>query len=100
MKISVDDLELYTLSVTQKKVIENDIPSEIFDADMKRRLEWILTHRYEQSFKNLTDEWEPKLKELGVASIPLDDEAFAQLVFARPEYKDRSTREAEAALLN
>lgn len=98
MKISVDDIELYSLSVTQKKVIENDIPTEIFDGDMKRRLEWVLTHKYEQCFKRLKDEWEPKLKTLGVSSIPLDNDAFAELVFARAEYKNRSTRDAEAEI--
>lgn len=96
MKISVDDSELYTLSETQKKVIQNDIPLEIFDLDMKRRLQWILMHKHEQSLKRLKDEWMPKLQQKGVQSVPLDPEAFAQLVFAQPEYKDRSQRDSEA----
>ena len=37
MKISVDDVELYTLSETQSNVIKYDINSDEFDADMKRR---------------------------------------------------------------
>ena len=40
MKISVDDVELYTLSNTQSDVIKNEINSAVFEADMKRRLEW------------------------------------------------------------
>ena len=94
MKISVNDKELFTLSEVQKKVIQNDISSDIFDEDMCRRLQYILTHKYERCFKRLKDEWEPKLKANGVASIPLDDEQFAQLVFAQPNYQNRSQRDA------
>ena len=99
MKISVDDKELYTLTETQKSVIKNDISSDIFDEDMKRRLNWVLTHKYERCFDRLKKEWEPKLAAAGVESLPTDKDAFAQLVFARPEYKDRKVREAEAAAL-
>ena len=101
MKISVDDQEIYTLTETQKSVIKNDISSDVFDEDMKRRLNWVLTHKYEQCFKRLKSEWEPKLAALGVESLPTNPDAFAQLVFARPEYKDRAARdlESEAAQL-
>ena len=92
MKISVDDKEFFTLSDTQKKVIMNDIHADIFDEDMKRRLKYILMHKYEECFKRLKNEWEPKLKDLGVSSIPLDESAFAELVFSRHEYSDRKSR--------
>ena len=94
MKISVDDTELYTLSTTQKNVIKNDVNADSFDDDMKRRLEYILMHKYEQCFKRLKTEWDVKLPALGVESIPTDPDAFAELVFAREEYKDRKDRDA------
>jgi len=96
MKISVDDTELYTLSTTQKNVIKNDINADIFDADMKRRLDWVLKHKYEQCFKRLKAEWDVRLPALGVETIPTDPDAYAELVFARPEYKDRAARDLEA----
>lgn len=97
MKISVNDQELYTLTDIQKKVIQNDIPSDIFDEDMKRRLLWILyDEKYKKCMDRLRKEWEPKLKEQGAKSIPTDDDEFAALVFAHPAYKDRSAREEEA----
>lgn len=96
MKISVDNKELFTLNETQKKVICNDIPMEIIDEDMKRRLQWVLMHKYERCFARLKQEWEPKLVANGVTSIPTDKDAFAQLVFAQSNYKDRSARELEA----
>lgn len=95
MKISVDDLELFVLSEVQKNVIKNDIHEDEFDEDMKRRLKYILMHKYEQCHKRLKEEWEPKLRSLGVKSIPTDDQEFAEVVFACAEYKNRKQRELE-----
>lgn len=95
MKISVNDEELFTLSETQKKVIENEIPSEVFDEDMKRRLNYILMHKYERCFERLKCEWDGRLPTLGVSMIPTNRDAYAELVFSRPEYKNRSQRDAD-----
>lgn len=97
MKISVNDTELYTLSETQKNVIKDEISIDIFEEDMKRRLQWILTHKYEQCFKNLKAEWDQKLIANGVQSVPIDPDAYAQLVFSQPNYKDRKARDLEVA---
>ena len=94
MKISVNDAKLFELSEVQKKVIMNDIPEEIFHQDMCRRLEYILTHKYERCFERLKAEWEPKLAQR-VSAFPTNKEAFAQLVFSQPDFKNRSEREAE-----
>jgi hypothetical protein len=97
MKISVNDTELYTLSQTQLDVLANDIPKEELEADIKRRIEWvIIDKKYKACFGRLKSEWDKKLAANGVQSIPLDEEAYAQLVFAQPNYRDRSQREAEA----
>ena len=96
MKIEVDGIELLTLTETQKKVIQNEIPADKFEDDMKRRLNWVLTHKYEQCFKRLKAEWEPKLAASGVKMIPTDPDAFAELVFAHKDYKSRSQRNAES----
>lgn len=95
MKISVNDIELYTLTEVQKKVIQDYVQQEIFEEDMKRRLRWVLLHLYEQSFNKLKQEWDSKLAANGIASIPTNPDAYAQLVFAQPNYKNRSQRDAE-----
>ena len=95
MKISVDDKELFTLSDVQKRVIQNDIPSEIFEEDMKRRLHYILMEKYERCFERLKLEWEPKLRENGVTMIPTDPDQLAYLIFSQPNYKSRSEREKD-----
>lgn len=96
MKIMVDGAELINLSEMQKKVLCNDIPESMLDADLKRRLNWVLMHKYEQSMKRLRSEWEPKLKASGAKSIPCDDDEFCTMIFGRPDYKDRAAREAES----
>jgi hypothetical protein len=93
MKVSVNDQEIFTLSEIQKKVIQNDIPSEIFDEDMKRRLKWVLVdEKYRRCMERLRREWEPRLKS-HMPSLPTNDDEFANLVFSQPDYKNRSQRE-------
>lgn len=94
MKILVDDKELLTLSDTQKQVIKNDISEDMFEDDMKRRLKWVLMHKYDQCFERLKAEWDKKLAANGVDMMPTDKDAYAKLVFAQPNYKDRAARES------
>lgn len=96
MKISVDNIDLFELSETQKRVIKNDINDDVFNDDMKRRLQYILTHKYERCFERLKKEWDNKLRDNGVAMIPTDRDAYAQLVFAQPNYKSRKARDIES----
>lgn len=98
MKISVDGVDLFELTEIQKSVIKNDIDTSIFDEDMKRRIQYILAHKYECCFKRLKQEWDSKLVDNGVAMIPTDPDAYAQLVFSQPNYKDRAARDAEAVI--
>ena len=93
MKISVDDQEVFRLSETQKKVIMNDVLEDIFDADMKRRLEWVLKHKYERCFERLKNEWSLKLAQR-MPSIPTNPDQLAELIFSQPDYKNRSARES------
>ena len=93
MKIVLDGEEILTLNEFQKKVIKNEIPDEIFEEDVKRRLRYILLHKYEQCLKHLKEEWYPKLKESGTISFPMQDEAFAELVLSHKDYKSRSERD-------
>jgi len=96
MKIKVNETLLFELTDIQKKVIKNDIKSEIFDEDMKRRLKYVITHRCDQSFAALKREWDPKLAK-AVSSVPIARDAFANLVFAQSDYKDKVARSGNQA---
>jgi hypothetical protein len=93
MIVKVNDQEIVRLSETQMAVIKNDISADEFDADMCRRLCYILEHKYEQCFKRLKSEWDQKLMDNGVEMVPTDPDAYAQLVFAQPNYQDRQARD-------
>ncbi len=95
MKIQVDGEQVFELNETKKKVICNEIPADVFESDMKRRVRYIIEHKYERCFKRLKEEWEPILKTLGIESIPLDNDKFAELVFKQPDYKDRKAQDKE-----
>ncbi len=91
MKIKVDDKEVLELSLTQKKIIMNDIHEDEFAADMERRVKYILTHKLEKCMERLKSEWMPKLKSR-YAMIPSDDSALAEMIFSQPDYKSRKFR--------
>lgn len=95
MKISLDGKDLFTLTEMQKKVMQNDICMEDFQADIERRLRWVLTHKYEQCFIRLKAEWDKKLVTNGVTSVPTHADEYAKLVFSQPNYKNRSEKEKE-----
>jgi len=95
MKFKIDDKEVFDLNETKKKVICNDISSGEIDEDLERRVKYIVEHKYERCMKRLKEEWEPKLKEAGVKSIPLDDDELAELIFGQDTYKDKKTRAEE-----
>lgn len=92
MKISVNDKELYTLTDMQCKVICNEISDEIFEEDMKRRLQWVLMHKYENCFDTLKKEWLPKLADR-MDSVPTNPDKFAELVFSQEDYLCRKQRD-------
>lgn len=95
MKVSINDVELFTLSEIQKQVIANDIDSALLHDDLARRIHYVLTHKYEQCFKRLKEEWDTKLAAKGVEMIPTNPDSYAQLVFSQPDYKSKSVRVAE-----
>lgn len=95
MKISVDDKEIFSLTDNQKKVIMNDIHEDIFYADMCRRLEYILTHKYERCFERLKSEWMPKLQSR-MDAVPTNPDKLAELIFAQEDYKCRKMRDVES----
>lgn len=94
MKIQVDGKTVHEMNDTKKKVIQNDIASEMFQEDMERRVRWVIEHKYQQCFERLKKEWEPKLRER-VESVPTDADKLAELIFAQPDYKSRSKKLAE-----
>jgi len=96
MQIKVNNKQVLELSQVQKQIIQNDIHEDEFDADMERRVKWVLEHKLEKCYDRLKKEWEPKLIAEGATSLPTSQEAFAQIVFAHPQYKSKKQKDIEA----
>jgi hypothetical protein len=94
MQFFVNDELIKELTPTQLKVIAHDLLN--VDEEMRRRVHDILMAAYERSFANIKHQWEIKLAERGEEFIPTNKDAFAELVFKQPDYKNRAQREEEA----
>lgn len=90
-KISVNDIELYTLNEADLKVLAHDIDRDILEEDLKRRLDWVLKHKLGTVFTQLIKEWAPILQARDI-QIPEDPYEAANLIFAQEDYKDRHDR--------
>ena len=94
MKISVDGKEIFTLTETQKKVLQYDIRKKSLDNTLKGLLVHVLEHKFKRCFDRLKAEWEPKLIKAGAKEVYLDKEKFARQAFKHPDYKNRSQKMA------
>lgn len=94
MKISVDDKELFTISEMQMTVFKSYINADDLEDDLKRRLDYILSHKYEECLNRLKLEWMPKLSSR-VSKIPENTEDLIHLILSQPDYKCRKTLEDE-----
>ena len=100
MEVQVNGTKIFQLESWEKDVIKNDISEDDFDADMKRRLEWVLKHKAEQCYMRFEKDWLEKLrKDPAVTSVPTDKAAFVALVKSRPDYQDRKARDVAAKAL-
>ena len=95
MKFFVDDEFVYELTDTQLKVLGDEINRDKLLADIKRRVAYIIDHKYQCCFRRLKQNWEPRLAKMGHKSLPTDPDDFAKLVFALKEYKCRKQRDEE-----
>lgn len=86
MKFYVDQTQVYELDSTQEKIIQDNIPPALFTADMERRVAWVISQKLDQSFDELFTHWLPILQQR-YESLPSNKTAFAEVVFAQPDYK-------------
>ncbi|GEM_PF-1198125 len=94
MQVKLDDTVVYEITDTDMLLLEDEIPSEILIDDIKRRLNWVITHKLEVRWEDFKKEWvckmmnDPKNK-----SIPSNKETFINSVVTRSDYKNRTQRD-------
>lgn len=72
MKILVDNEEIFELTETQKKVIKNDIPEEIFEEDMARRCKYWCEIPCQKHCHVNREKMTKEAKDKGFSKIPTD----------------------------
>lgn len=98
MKIFVNDECVYELNDTQLKVLADEINKDVLEADIKRRVSWVIKHKYERCFERIKKQYEPFLAAHGHNMVPTHPDALAELIFTLPEYKDRKKRDDEGMI--
>jgi hypothetical protein len=86
MKFYVEKTQVYELDTTQQKIIQDNVKPDLFVGDMERRVAWVISQKLDQSFDSLFTHWLPILQQR-YESLPSNKNAFAELVFAQPDYK-------------
>ena len=81
-----------TINVTDQKCMKNDL------LDLDQWVQDAVTGKSNNCWKRFQQEWTTKLMndESFTDAIPSNKEDFVNLVLARPDYKDRTTRDAAA----
>lgn len=97
MKLFVDSVVVLELNSTQIKVLQDNIKSDIFVSDIERRVNWVISHKYDMCYDDLIKRWLPKLRER-YESLPTSKDALAELVFEQTDYK--ASWDAESQLPN
>ena len=84
MIVSMNGTEFVSMNDTQKKVLKNEIQAEELDKDLKRRVMWSVQDQYDAAFVRFKEDWDEKLAENGVQSIPVDKDSYIALVLDQP----------------
>ena len=81
-----------TINDTDQKIMKNDL------ADINDWVQKAVDGKKNNTWKRFQSEWTKKLMddETFTDTIESDKEKFVNQVLARPDYKDRATRDAEA----
>ncbi len=93
--IKKDNTEIFQISDVDLKLMADELVD--VEDEINRRIQWVIEHKCEQVYKRFRQQWEGKLKSENVETIPMQKEAFVNLITVRADYKNRAQREAEEA---
>lgn len=82
MEVKVNGKVVLALEEWKEKVIQHDIPTEIFQEDMERRVRWVVEHHFERCFNKFYNEClRVVVPERNIKEVPLDWKQFSELMF-------------------
>lgn len=93
MKVKIDDEVIFEISDVDLGLIGDYVLDPI--PDIKRRLEWVISHLCEVHYKKFHEEWHQKFsQDPSILNVPVKRDDFCRMVFKHPAYKNRAEREA------
>jgi hypothetical protein len=96
MKVKIDDEVIFEITDVDFGLISDYVKDPI--PDIKRRLEWVISHLCEVHYKKFHEEWLQKFEnDPSILNVPVKREDFCRMVFKHPSYKNRKEREAIAS---
>jgi hypothetical protein len=87
MNILMDSTQLFSMTDTQKAVIQGTMTNAAFQAFIASQIQQSFQQQYQWAFAALQSTWNPILIANGTTSVPADPDTYAQLVFALPAYQ-------------
>lgn len=94
INIYFNDELVRVITIEEQKVIAHKISEEDINADIKRRISWIVDELVNVTKEQIKQEWRPKLSAT-LESVPTRESTLLDLIMQQPDYKDRKTRNAE-----
>jgi hypothetical protein len=94
VSLECDSVAIHSISAAYLNLAKTYFQKSEMDY-LTDQLEWAFNEKIKGCLRRMHAEWDPKLSDKSI-SIPLDDEIFVNLVISQPDYKDRSSRDAEA----
>ena len=92
MQVKVDNKVIFEITQTDVDLLAYDLLD--VQAEIERRLKYIIEHKVGECYKRFKEEWDKKLeKDSSVNFIPSKRDEYVAFVKARSDYKNRSQRE-------
>lgn len=89
MKIQIDHVDLFEIADWQMNLLASETNVDNLDADIKRRLQWSISHIIDIIYEDFEKKWIKILRnDVSVTSIPASRQAFVEMIIARSDYQD------------
>lgn len=92
MKIQIDGKDFFEISDYQYRVMCNEVNEKLFYYEIETLIKFTLDNRFNECYKNLMNEWMPKLSER-MDSVPTNPEKLVDLIISQKDYQSRKMRD-------
>ena len=96
MKIYLDETELLEINPTRLAVFCSQVNEDYIIKYLTEKLTEGFTREYTAAFNRFKKEWDEKLLAENAETVPLSPDLYAQMIFAREDYKSAKQKELEA----